>query len=66
MKKIVKEEVGKMVETLQISMFFLILVFSFTAFALVLRAEALRSGYIREKKTSAFESTPPISFKKSY
>ncbi|WP_226660002.1 hypothetical protein [Pseudalkalibacillus hwajinpoensis] len=55
-----------MVETLQISMFFFILLLSFTTFALVLRAEAVKSGYSREKKTSAYESTPPIAFKKSY
>ncbi|WP_165999213.1 hypothetical protein [Bacillus sp. Cs-700] len=54
-----------MVETLQISMFLFILLLSFTAFALVLRAEAAKSG-LREKKSSAFESTPSISFKKSY
>ncbi|QHA90193.1 hypothetical protein [Bacillus sp. N1-1] len=55
-----------MVEMLQISMFLFILLLSFTAFALVLRAEAVKSGYVREKKSSAFESTPSISFKKSY
>jgi hypothetical protein len=58
--------VDKMVEMLQISMFLFILLLSFTAFALVLRAEAVKSGYGREKKSSAFESTPSISFKKSY
>lgn len=55
-----------MVETLQISMFLFILLLSFTAFALVLRAEAIKSGYRREKKASAYQSTPSIAFKKSY
>ncbi len=55
-----------MVETLQISMFFLILILSFTVFAVVLRAEAMRSGYLREKAVHSFKQAPALSFKKTY
>ncbi|MBN8210866.1 hypothetical protein JI666_19130 [Bacillus sp. NTK071] len=55
-----------MIEFVQISMFFLILVLSFGAFAVVLRAEAIKSGYIRKKEVNRPEKASQFIFRKSY
>lgn len=55
-----------MIEFLQISMFLLILVLSFGAFAFVLRAEAIKSGYMRKKKVNPPEKAYQLIYRKSY
>lgn len=64
--KMNEKEVWKMVETLQISMFFLILFLSFAVFAVVLRAEAIRSGHLREKSEHSFKQASSLLYKKTY
>ncbi|MDP4553229.1 hypothetical protein Q9251_20390 [Alkalihalobacillus macyae] len=55
-----------MIEIIQISMFLLILVLSFGAFAVVLRAEAIKSGYMPKKRVSRPEKASQFIYRKSY
>lgn len=55
-----------MVETMQLVLFIVILLASFTIFACILRAEAKKSGYVRNKSTRLMERAPHLTVKKGY
>ncbi|WP_377891952.1 hypothetical protein [Alkalihalobacillus sp. R86527] len=55
-----------MVETMQLLLFFVILFSTFVIFAFILRSEAKKSGYLRNRSTSMLEKAPHLTMKKGY
>ncbi len=55
-----------MVETIQLLLFFMILIASFATFAFILRSEAKKSGYLRNRSTRLIEKVPHLTIKKGY